>query len=70
MQEIMDGCILEEEMRIERERRENAKYARAELRDYYGTGAHFCPAMYAEIARVKEMSDDEVIREAQKHGLI
>ena len=70
VQDIMDRCILEEERRIEKERRENAKYARAELRDYYGTGAHFCPAMYAEIARVKEMSDDEVIREAQRHGLI
>lgn len=40
------------------------------MRDYYGTGAHFCPAMYAEIARVSKMSDDEVVREAQKHGLI
>ena len=70
MQDIMERCIIEEERRRKKERRENAKYARAELRDYYGTGAHFCPAMYAEIARVSKMSDDEVIREAQKHGLI
>lgn len=64
---IEEICILQEEFRRQKEK---ARRARNELTDYYGTGAHFCPAMYSEISRVKKMDDNEVIREAIRHGLM
>ena len=46
------------------------KAARHALYDYYGTGAHFHPAMYTEIERIKNMSPDEILRETRQCGLM
>ena len=46
------------------------RYAKSQLYDYYGTGAHFCPAMYTMIGNIKNWSPDQIINEAHKNGLI
>ena len=48
-----------------------AQAARQALMDYYGTAAHCgMPMAYLELSCVEAMSDEEVIEEAQKLGLI
>lgn len=49
---------------------EMVKYARSQLYDYYGTGAHFCPAMYSMLGEIKSWSPDKILEEASKAGLI
>ena len=46
------------------------RYAKSQLYDYYGTGAHFCPGMYTMIGNIKNWSPDQIINEAHKNGLI
>ena len=50
---------------------DEAQAARQALMDYYGTAAQSgMPAAYLELSCVEAMSDEEVIEEAQKWGLI
>ena len=53
-----------------REYWENVRYARKQLYDYYGTACHFCPAAHSDLIRVKQMSPDEILYEAEKNGLL
>lgn len=46
------------------------KHARSQLYDYYGTACHFCPAAHGDLMKLKNMSPDELLREASKNGLI
>lgn len=46
------------------------KYARGQLYDYYGTAGHFFPAARAELGRIKTLTPDEILGEAQRLGLI
>jgi DNA helicase-2/ATP-dependent DNA helicase PcrA len=46
------------------------KYARSQLYDYYGTGAHFCPAMYTMLGEIKKWSPEQILSEASRNGLI
>lgn len=49
---------------------DNVKYAKSQLRDYYGTGAHFCPAMYSMLGEINKWEPERILEEASKHGLI
>ena len=60
----------EEERRQRQEYWATVKYARSQLYDYYGTGAHFCPAMYTMLGEIKKWSPDQILSEASKNGLI
>ena len=60
----------EEERRQRQEYWAAVKYARSQLYDYYGTGAHFCPAMYTMLGEIKRWSPEQVLSEASKNGLI
>ena len=46
------------------------KYAKSQLYDYYGTGAHFCPAMYSMLGEIKRWSPEQILIEASRNGLI
>ena len=46
------------------------KYARSQLYAYYGTGAHFCPAMYTMLGEIKQWGLDQILTEASPNGLI
>lgn len=60
----------EEERRQRQEYWASVKYAKSQLYDYYGTGAHFCPAMYSMLDEIKNLSPDQILAEASKNGLI
>lgn len=60
----------EEERRQRQEYWDTVKYAKSQLYDYYGTGAHFCPAMYTMLAEIKNWSPDRIVEEASRCGLI
>lgn len=60
----------EEECRQRQEYWSDVKYARSQLYDYYGTGAHFYPAMYTMLGEIKKWSPDKILDEASKNGLI
>lgn len=60
----------EEERRQRQEYWETVKYARSQLYDYYGTGAHFCPAMYTMLGEIKRWSPEQILSEAARNGLI
>ncbi len=60
----------EEERRQRQEYWAAVKYARSQLYDYYGTGAHFCPAMYSVLGEIKKWSPDQILVEASRNGLI
>lgn len=60
----------EEERRQRQEYWETVKYARSQLYDYYGTGAHFCPAMYTMLGEIKKWTPEQVLNEASRAGLI
>lgn len=60
----------EEERRQRQEYWAAVKYAKAQLYDYYGTGAHFCPAMYSMLGEIKKWDPDQILREASRNGLI
>jgi len=45
-------------------------YAKRQLYDYYGTGAHFCPAMYTILDEIKNWEPDKILEEAIRNGLI
>ena len=60
----------EEERRQRQEYWAAVKYARNQLYDYYGTGAHFCPAMYTMLGEIRKWSPDQILNEASKNGLI
>lgn len=60
----------EEARRQRQEYWEAVKYARSQLYDYYGTGAHFCPAMYSVLGEVKDWSSEQILAEAARNGLI
>ena len=44
------------------------KQLRKKILDYYGSASPFFPLATADVARVENMSDDEIIREAKKLG--
>ena len=54
----------------EHEKWELVKYARKQLYDYYGTAAHLYPAAWAELAKIKDMTPEEILIEASSNGLI
>lgn len=60
----------EEERGQGREYWATVKYARKQLYDYYGAGAHFYPAMYTMLGEIKKWSPDQILTEASKNGLI
>ena len=60
----------EEERRQRQEYWAMVKYAKSQLYDYYGTGAHFCPAMYTMLGEIKKWSSDQILAEASRNGLI
>ena len=60
----------EEERRQRQEYWAMVKYAKSQLYDYYGTGAHFCPAMYTMLGEIKKWSPDQILNEASRNGLI
>ena len=60
----------EEEHRQHQEYWATVKYAKSQLYEYYGTGAHFCPAMYTMLGEIKKWSPDQILSEASKNGLI
>ena len=60
----------EEERRQRQEYWAMVKYAKSQLYDYYGTGAHFCPAMYTMLGEIKKWSPDQILAEASRNGLI
>ena len=60
----------EEEHRQNREYCQLVKKAKSKLYDYYGSGAHFMPAMYSELSRIKNMDPDDIIAEARRLGMI
>jgi DNA helicase-2/ATP-dependent DNA helicase PcrA len=60
----------EEERRQRQEYWATVKYARSQLYDYYGTGAHFCPAMYTVLGEIKRWSPERILSEASRNGLI
>ena len=60
----------EEERRQEHEYWAAVKYAKSQLYDYYGTACHFCPGAYGDLASIKSMSPDEILREASRNRLI
>jgi hypothetical protein len=60
----------EEERRQRQEYWAVVKYAKAQLYDYYGTGAHFCPAMYSMLGEIKKWNPDKILQEASRNGLI
>ena len=60
----------EDERRQRQEYWAAIKYAKHQLYDYYGTACHFCPAAHGDLMKLKNMSPDELLREASKNGLI
>ena len=60
----------EEERRQRQEYWATVKYAKSQLYDYYGTGAHFCPAMYSMLGEIKRWSPEQILEEASRNGLI
>ena len=60
----------EEERRQRQEYWATVKFAKSQLYDYYGTGAHFCPAMYTMLGEIKRWSPEQILSEASKNGLI
>ena len=43
---------------------------RKKLIDYFGSATPFFAAAMADVAKVEDMDDDEIIEEAEKIGLI
>ena len=60
----------EEERRQKQEHWATVQYARRQLYDYYGTACHFNPAARGDLIRIKNMSPDEILSEANRNGLI
>lgn len=60
----------EEKHRHRQEYWATVKYARRQLYDYYGTGAHFCSPMYSMLGEIKRWSPEQILAEAAKNGLI
>lgn len=69
-----DVDLSEDDARQEAEQRREyfalVQYARKQLYDYYGTACHFNPGAYGDLPRIRSMFPDEILREAQKNGLI
>lgn len=72
--ESYESEACEEETDFEEERQQEywatVKYARSQLYNYYGTGAHFNPAMYSMLGEIKKWSPERIIAEASGNGLI
>ena len=60
----------EEERRQKQEYWAEVNYARDQLYDYYGAGAHFYPPMYSILKEIKNWSPDQILEEATRNGLI
>ena len=50
--------------------REQIKMIRHEVMDYYGSAIHFFPAARADLDRVSQLDEDELIAEARKLGIV
>lgn len=46
------------------------KKLRKKLLDYYGSAMPFFPVATAEVIRVEQMSDEEIIEEAERLNLV
>ena len=64
------GYQREEDQNQKEEYWATVQYARSQLYDYYGTGARFCPAMYATLSEIKGWSPEQILDEASRNGLI
>ena len=64
------GYQREEDQNQKEEYWATVQYARSQLYDYYGTGARFCPAMYALLSEIKRWSPEQILDEASRNGLI
>lgn len=60
----------EEQRRQQQEYWDTVRYARDQLYNYYGTGAHFCPAMGSMLGKIKNMTPEEILEEASSCSLI
>lgn len=60
----------EDEQYQQQEYRENVRYARQQLYDYYGTATRCCRGAYGDLERIKKMSPDEILSEARRNRLI
>ena len=60
----------EEERRQRQEYWAMVKYARSQLYDYYGIGAHFCPAMYTMLGEIKRWGPEQILSEASRNNLL
>ena len=45
-------------------------HLRKKLIDYYGSATPFFPVAHAAVVRIEQMSDNEIIEEAEKLNLI
>ena len=61
---------IEEERRQRQEYWAAVRYARSQLYSYYGTACRFFPAAHADLIRIKTMTPDEILYDAQQNGLI
>ena len=46
------------------------KRLREKLIDYYGSAMPFVPMATADVIRIERMTDDEIVKEARKLGMI
>lgn len=46
------------------------KRLRKKLIDYYGSAMPFFPIATADVIRIEQMTDEEIIKEAKKLGMI
>lgn len=60
----------QEEKRERQEYWAAVRYARKQLYDYYGTGAHFCPAMHSVLSQIKAWTPEQILEDAARNGLI
>ena len=49
---------------------ENVESLREQLEDYYGTAMQEFPMAVTDLGRIGDMSDEEIVEEAKKAGLI
>lgn len=46
------------------------KRIREKLIDYYGSATPFFPMATADVIRIEQMTDEEIVKEARKLGMI
>ena len=67
---MLGGTGMTEYRISEDDLRRLAQELRQQMMDEYGTAAHFFPAAQVDLARIEMMSDEEIIEEAARQGMI